>query len=207
MPDGRRRSREHWTDTMEAGPPDPPAHVHRLPPVVRIAAVGLTLAVGLVIVALVLIGLAVYQADQYVKGRGVYRDQENARTNERINRAMCDLLDQLPEGGLLNRPRAKYGCGPGLPIDSLTPQEQAQLHSRTPAAPAPSQPQPLVPLPLPGGADPGVVPPQPGTLPPRTGPGPGGPTPTPPSPEPAAPTASPLSPVTDLVCGLVDVCN
>lgn len=200
MPDGRRRSREHWTDSMEAEPANPPAHVHRLPPVIRIAGVGLTIAVALVIVALVLVGLAVYQADQYVKGRGEYRDQENARTNERINRAMCDLLDQLPEGGLLERPRTKYHCGPGIPLEQLTPQEQAQVRGR--GAPPP-EPAPM-------------------RVPPRTGPGPGGPEDPAPRPSPAAaspaapvpasPTSAPapspslLDPITSPVCNALGIC-
>jgi hypothetical protein len=126
MPDGRRRSREHWADAMEVTPPAAPTHTHRLPPPVRLAIVGLATAVALVIIALSLVGLAVYQADQYVKGRGEYRDRENARLEEQIRRAQCDLLDQLPEGGLLELPREKYGCGPGIPLDQLPPAVRQQ---------------------------------------------------------------------------------
>jgi len=197
MPDGRRRSREHWTDTMEAGPPNPPAHVHRLPPVVRIAVVGLVGAVFLLLVAVAFLTMYVYKQQQYIQGKGEQRDAERAQLQEQQRRGMCDLLDQLPEGGLLERPRAKYHCGPGIPLSQLTPSEQAQIQSRNVPAPPP---QPLVPLPPPASSD---MHPTPGTLPPRTGPGPGGPTPTPPSPAPASPTPSVLDPVTGVACGLL----
>src|SRR5690349_12651174 len=111
MPDGHRRSREFWTDTMEAGPPNPPAHVHRLPAAVRFALVGLVAAVFLLLVAVSLMGVYVYQQQQYIQGRGELRDRENAQLQEQQRQGICDLLDQLPEGGLLERPRAKYGCG------------------------------------------------------------------------------------------------
>jgi len=145
-PDGRRRSREHWTDTMEAGPADPPAHVHRLPKVVRLALVGLTVAVFLALVGIGLMASAVYQANQYVQGRGEFRDREQQRLEEQIRRSTCDLLDQLPQGGLLDRPRVKYGCGPGIPVSDLSPEEQAQLMDRSPHIVAPDS-DPLPPPP------------------------------------------------------------
>jgi hypothetical protein len=125
----------------------------------------------------------------------VQRDAENARLHEQIRQSMCDLLDQLPEGGLLQRPREKYGCGPGIPLADLPPAVRDRY------APTPT-PAPTL-TPLPPAASPSAPVPAPGTLPPRTGPGPGGPTPTPPS-----PTPTPLRPVTDLVCDLTAVvCN
>jgi len=128
---------------MEAPPANPPAHVHRLPKVVRLALVGLTVSMFLALVGIGLMAGAVYQANQYVQGRGEYRDREAVRmeqeTEESIRRAMCDLLDQLPEGGLLDRPRVKYGCGPGIPVSDLTPEEQAQLANRAPQVVAPER--------------------------------------------------------------------
>ena len=195
MPDGRRRSREHWTDSMEAGPPNPPAHVHRLPTVFRIAVVGLTAAVFLLLIATGLLATYVYQQQQYIQGKGVQRDQENARLLEKIREAQCDLLDQLPEGGLLEAPRTKYHCGPGIPLSDLPPAVRERY------APTPTPAPTLTPLPPAASASPSR--PAPGTLPPRTGPGPGGPTPTPPS---STPTPSPLRPATGLVCDLAGVC-
>ena len=183
---------------MEAGPPNPPAHVHRLPPVVRIAVVGLVAAVFLLLVAVGFLTIYVYQANQYVQGRGEFRDRETARLQEQQRRATCDLLDQLPEGGLLDRPRTKYHCGPGIPLEQLSPQEQAQLQGRTqpPAAP-------------PLRATPGVPPPQSAPLGSAARPAPSSPVPPPePAPEPS-PSPSPLvdlGPVTDPICKTLSVC-
>ena len=186
---------------MEAGPPNPPAHVHRMPRVFRIAVVGLVGAVFLLLVAVGLIANAVLQQQQYIEGRGVQRDAENARLHEQIRQAQCDLLDQLPEGGLLEAPRTKYHCGPGIPLADLPPSVRQRY------APTPAVPQALTPLPP--AASPSASRPAPGTLPPRTGPGPGGPTPTPPSSTPTptpTPSPSPLRPVTGPVCDLTGLC-
>jgi len=145
-PDGRRRSRTGWADAMEAPPDHPPAHTHRLPPLVRAAVIGLTVAVLCLLVGLGLITAQLVKVNQYVQGKGEQRDVENARLHEQQRQGMCDLLDQLPEGGLLDRPRVKYGCGPGLPVSSLTPEEQAQLMDRTPHVVAPDS-DPLPPAP------------------------------------------------------------
>jgi hypothetical protein len=195
MPDGRRRSREHWADAMEArNRRSAPAHTHRLPPVVRISVVGLVAAVFLLLSPSGCSSTYVYQQQQYIQGKGVQRDAENARLQEQIRQSMCDLLDQLPEGGLLQRPREKYGCGPGIPLADLPPAVRDRY------APTPT-PAPTL-TPLPPAASPSAPVPAPGTLPPRTGPGPGGPTPSP------DPTPPPLRPVTDLVCDLTAVvCN
>lgn len=193
------RSRLGWADEMTAEPAVPPEHTHRLPRVVRLALIGLTAAVFLSLAADGLLATYVFQQQQYIAGKGQQRDRENARTNERINSAICDLLDQLPEGGLLERPRAKYGCGPGIPLSQLTPQEQAQLSGRatattvTPAAPRSTA------IPKPGSAAvPNPPRTAPGTLPPRTGPGPRS------APTPTAPAL--LDPVTKPVCDLAGVC-
>ena len=211
MPDGHRRSREGWADAMEAGPPDPPAHTHRLPPLVRVSIVGLGAAVFLLLIAVGFLTVYVYQQQQYIEGRGQFRDRENDRTNQRINDAICDLLDQLPEGGLLERPRHKYGCGPGIPLDQLTPSEQAQVQGRV-APVAPQNPPGVESIPgLPGGASPQPQRPQPyfptpGVAePPASVPYPPGF----PPPDPVQPTAPPLVPgaVTQLVCPLLVPCN
>jgi hypothetical protein len=42
-------------------------------------------------------------------------DTEAVRIEQQLIRNNCDLTDQLPAGGELDRLRAKYHCGPGLP--------------------------------------------------------------------------------------------
>jgi len=209
MPDGHRRSREGWADTMEAGPSNPPAHTHRLPPLVRVAIVGLGAAVFLLLIAVGFLTVYVYQQQQYIQGRGVQRDRENVQLQERIRMGVCDLLDQLPEGGLLERPRHKYHCGPGIPFEDLTPGEQQQVQGANPSV-VPQLPSGVQSIPgLPGGATPQPAPPQPyfptpGVAePPATVPYPPGF----PPPDPAQPSASPtplvdLGPVTCPLVGL-----
>jgi hypothetical protein len=101
-------------------------------------------------VAIVLLAIQSAYIFVYVLDRGQARDEELRRIDERINRSVCDLLDQLPEGGLLDRPRQKYGCGPGIPLESYPPDVQQRLrqqggwgHEAPPAgAQAPAQPDP-----------------------------------------------------------------
>lgn len=100
---------------MTDEPIDAPEHSHKLPGGVRLAIAGLIVVQFLLIVAVGLISVYVYQQQQFIQGRGEYRDAEAVRLEERIRRSTCDLLDQFPEGGLLERPRNKYGCGPGMP--------------------------------------------------------------------------------------------
>lgn len=98
--------------------------------------VHLLLGIAVLVLALAVATLTffVYQQQLYIEGRGEYRDAEARRveteSKERIRRAMCDLLDTLPEGGLLDLPRAKYGCGPGIAIDDLPPEIRQELAER-----------------------------------------------------------------------------
>jgi hypothetical protein len=118
MPDGRRRSREHWTDTMQSGPPQVPAHVHRLAGSVRWALAGLVAAVALLLVAVGLMAVYVHQANQYVQGRGEYRNAEAARLDDRIDQVVCDILGEFPAGEpRADRLRVRYDC----PIPETTP--------------------------------------------------------------------------------------
>jgi hypothetical protein len=88
------------------------------------------------------LGVAVLRADDYVKGRGEYRDQEQARMQQELNDLACGMLDTLPEDQPLLRPmRDKYHCGPGVPISELPPEIQREL-GFTDAAPT-IEPQPL----------------------------------------------------------------
>lgn len=122
MPDGRRRSREHWADTMESGPPVAPAHVHRLPGSVRAALGGLAVAVLLLLIAVGLMASAVYSANQYVQGRGEYRDAEADRLDRRIDQVVCDILGEFPVGDeRADRLRVRYDC----PFPPLPPTDKS----------------------------------------------------------------------------------
>lgn len=107
------------------------AHLCQIPRWLRRLVVALAVLATLQTVGLGLSAVYIYQQQQYVEGRGEYRDREALRieeeTSDLLRRGICDLLDQLPEGGLLERPRVKYGCGPGIPFDSLTPEEQDRI--------------------------------------------------------------------------------
>lgn len=102
---------------MESGPPEAPAHVHRLPGSVRAAIGGLAIAVLMLLVAVSLMAIQVYQADQYVQGRGEFRDAEAARMERLIDRVVCDILAEFPTGNeRADRLRARYECPIPTPI-------------------------------------------------------------------------------------------
>lgn len=112
--------------------------------------------------------------EQYVSGKGAQRDRENAALNDRITQAICDLLDQLPAGGLLDQPRTKYGCGPGLPPTRVTPGAYRTTTSPAPTAATPrASPTTTSPAPAPAspGTPSGPAPSPTPTRPPGTPPG------------------------------------
>jgi hypothetical protein len=94
-------------------------HTHRLPGwLVGGVAVSLAgLLIGIVLISVQTIGTndRLTNLEQYVAGRGQLRDAENARQDQRINDAVCAVLDQLPTGGRLDTVRVQYRCGPGIP--------------------------------------------------------------------------------------------
>jgi hypothetical protein len=217
------RSRTAWQQA-----PQTPAgattttHDHRLPRRVRLILIGLVVAVIGLTAAVVVTGVYVWQAAEYVQGTGEYRDAEAERieqqAQERIRRAICDLLDELPEGGLLERPRAKYGCGPGVPLAEFPPEvaERFRPEAATPplsAAPPPGQrsapvsPSPEPSRPAQGGPKPSEnSPPSSGTRPQ------GEPSPAPPPAQPAPPPDDGgllddlTDPLTGPVCDLTSIC-
>jgi hypothetical protein len=138
------------------------------------------------VITLVVVGGMVVFLALFIVDRGEERDRQSRETNQRINDAICDLLDQLPEGPLLDRPRDKYGCGPGIPLEDLPPEQAEQLRQQRGQTPAPS------------------VPAESPAVPPQAAPGP------PPAPEPSPPTDPPplinLGPVGGLACDLVRAC-
>lgn len=152
--------------------------------------------------------------EDYVQGRGEYRDREAERlereAQERIRAGLCDLLDQLPVSPLLDQPRAKYGCGPGAAVAEPAVGPQAPpAADRTPAdlpvagKPPTARPSSPATTTAAGAAPTPVVPPPAAATPTATP----APTPTPP----AAPTSAPprlldVEPFTDPVCRLLGVC-
>lgn len=128
-----RRSRRAWP--LRTEPTTTPAGTHDH--AISNTPMGMAFT-GIVLLLLVNVALVAYV---FIARES--RDEQNRQTNQRINQSICDLLDQLPEGGLLERPRAKYGCGPGIPFDQLPPEVQDRLTNPTPAVVAPEH----VPLP------------------------------------------------------------
>lgn len=116
------------------------------------------------------------------------RDEQAARLQQSFRQGICDVMDQLPAGGLLERPREKYGCGPGIPLADLPPAVQQRYAPAAPSSPATHAEAP----PPTGARAPRSTPTSPTTAP------------TPPAPSPSAP-APPSTPPggPGLVCGLL----
>jgi hypothetical protein len=196
------KTRRVWP--LRTAPTTTPAgtHSHPLPAVMRLSLAGLVVAVLLQCAAITVLAIYVVQDHNYVIGRGELRDRETVALKEQIRQSICDLLDQLPEGGLLDRPRHKYGCGPGIPLSEFPQGWQDKIRSQqpdepatteTPAEPAPEQstatpvpPGMLPPVdtsrPLPGGVKGPIVPSEP-------------------------PPLAPPGQIADLLCGILPVCT
>ena len=190
------RSRTAWRAPTVVVP-ERRSRLRRLDRLLLVAVVALLLAVAT-------LTFFVYQQQQYVEGRGEYRDRESARLKaeltEAIRQGQCDLLDTFPEGlPSLERAREKYDCGPGIPLSLLTPEEQARIQ---PPAASPDRPDPLDEADRSRERQP-VAPPAP-----ADGASPGGPAPTqepaPPRPEPAPVD---LAPATELLCTVPLLCD
>lgn len=221
MPENRHRYRKPLEVQEEtAGPTD---HTHEQPR-------GLLLLIKCLAAAVVLLSLAVgwllfttYTLQQgqnettaYIEGRGTQRDAENERLNERIDDAVCDVLDQLPAGGLFDPIREQYGCGPGIPVDELNPDAAQNLADILGELDEPQTPQPAAepaqptsaPDELPPGFPPGTQP-TPGGQPTTTAAPTSAPVTPAPTTAPAATSAPPLvdlSTVTDRVCDALGIC-
>jgi hypothetical protein len=196
-------------------------HTHEQPRSVLVTV--LTAVVVLLAAAVGWLGFNTYMLQRgqaettaYIEGRGTARDAENQRLNDRIDAAVCSLLDSLPAGPLLDPQRAQYGCGPGIPVGDLDPtvaqnladilgQIEAAQPAQSPSADSePAQPT-SAPDEMPPGAPEGVQPSPMGQPPTPTA----APTSAPASSTPAAPTTPPLvdlTPLTDPVCTLLGVC-
>lgn len=172
----------------------PPVHSHRQP---KVPWVITWVSIASLVVAIGLLTVYVVRFNDYVQGRGAARDAENIRLKQDIRDGLCDLLDQLPASPVLQAPRDKYGCGPGIPLDQLPPSVQQQWHvpatsSAPSSAPAATTTAPAAAVPNRlGGASANRA--TPTEIP--TGARPSGAPPRTPSPSP--------SPTDPLLCGLV----
>jgi hypothetical protein len=195
----RRRSRFGWPTQTEPTTTPAGTHSHKQ----NNRPLGLAyVAIVLLLITNAALAYFVWQDHQYVQGRGEYRDQETTRLEQQITDAVCDLLDELPEGGLLDRPREKYGCGPGIPLDDLPADLRERYEGGTRSAPTTTAPAPTSTTQAPVGA-PAV--PNPPRVTPSSPPSTTPPKPTPASPAPSSPER-PLTPVIEGVCQLVNVC-
>jgi hypothetical protein len=176
-----------------------PGHEHDLPAALVQRVRLLTRA--LVVFGVCLLGIGTLLV-LIILERGAQRDREQAELEQSIRNSWCLALDTLPEGGLLDLLRVKYGCGPGTPISQLPRDIQDQLADRTPRIkrpdPEPADARPPVPVPSPNFAG-GVMASEPGTNPESVPPNPGT------SPAPPPPLVD-LGPVTDL-CEATGVCG
>lgn len=205
-PLGRREPRPHPEDDKGK-----PYHSHRQPRllwvIVFVCIIVLGMICGLLMAYSVRVDGRLAALEEYVEGRGEARDREAARaeaeSKERNRQLACDMADKFPEGGGLDRLREAYGCGPGIPISELPPEEQKDIAERRRSdvapAPAPALPEELSPFGTP------IIPDTSGRAPRSENTQPSQPSPeAEPSPEPAPP--SDRGKITDLVCGVVAAC-
>jgi hypothetical protein len=130
-----RPSRRGWPlHTLETTTPAG-THSHKLPQgVFRIL---IALSVFMLVLAVVDAVLVLY-----IIGRGQVREAQIEETRRDVREQLCDVLDGLPQGGVLDLTRSKLDCGPGLPLSSFPPDIQRQF---TPAPTQPSAPVPAQP--------------------------------------------------------------
>lgn len=124
-----RRSRRAWPSH------DLPEHTHDLPAwLVRVVWGLLALMVALTVVVALLVAQSIAQ-DKFITDLREYRDRQQVEMEQRTRRGFCDLLDQFPKGGLLERARDTYGCmNNGYDPDEVDPtqlREQRDLMNPT----------------------------------------------------------------------------
>lgn len=103
-------------------------HSHKLPRALQLCLAALVLCV-------LALACAVGVLLAYILDVREYRNEQFKVMREQIRVSNCDLLDQLPEGGLLTRPREKYRCGPGIPLSEYPPDVRQQLEARPTSPP------------------------------------------------------------------------
>lgn len=100
-------------------------HDHRIPLSLQLMVAISVL--GLLASAVIMVGYIhdtnarITTLEQYVQGRGEYRDREQARLEEQMRADWCRVLDMLPEGQFLDVLRAEKDCGPGIPRPTPVP--------------------------------------------------------------------------------------
>lgn len=181
------RSRRAWPIRTE--PTTTPAGTHdhgqpRLPWLITY---------GSLLVLAVTVGLLLF----YILGRGAQRDAQTEEIQREISDSWCLALDTLPEGGVLDLLRDKYGCGPGVPFDQLPPEvRQRYSPPSTPSVPTQTTAVPLAPAPPLGTpASPDAIDPVPNT-----------PTATSASASPSPDPLVDLGPITEPICARLGVC-
>lgn len=90
-------------------------HKHRQPRLILstllVAIVGLALAVSLLFVYAFRVEERLLQTEDYIAGRGEYRDAEADRLDRRIDTVVCDILGEFPAGDArADRLRTRYEC-------------------------------------------------------------------------------------------------
>ena len=115
-----------------------PGHTHRLPRALLLTLV--IICAGLV-VSILLVSVQAVRADRqardtdqrltalegFIADRGEERDQQYSTLDERIDRAFCQVFDELPAGEPLDTARKEHGCGPGVPVADLSPEARTNL--------------------------------------------------------------------------------
>lgn len=200
-----RRSRHAWPEKPAPPREVTPAHSHRQP---RLPWAITYACLALIVVAVSLLTFYMVRFNEYVEGRGQYRDAEAARQQEEyaeLNRqTACALLDGLPQGPLLDPLRERFGCGPGIPIGDLPAEAQANLRDYADRLPLTTDNDPAredrLASPNPRIPSATLTP----AAPPRTPASPADPTP---SPSPSAPPLVDLNPITDPVCTALGICT
>jgi hypothetical protein len=93
-----------------------PDHEHKLPRSLQVLVilcfVGLLASIVLVSVQARETNQRLDRLEQYVAGRGEFRDAEVERQDEAFRRGICDVLAQLTGNERLDELRAKYDCRP-----------------------------------------------------------------------------------------------
>lgn len=218
----RTRHRQPLHVAEEA--PDTPVgeHTHEQPRsvlviVLTVATVLLSITVGWLLYNTYKSQQDINELTSYIEDARGRRDAQNAELSERITKATCDVLDQLPAGELLDPVRAQYGCGPGIPVAELDPAALENLaeilaENDTQTVPVPAQTdEPAGPTSEPGdlppGAPPGAEPFPNGQAPTSSAPSSTAAAPTTAAPTTAAATPlADLSGVTDRVCNALGIC-
>ena len=104
-------------------------HDHRLP--LSLQALVIVSFLGLAAAVVIMLGYInetnrrIERLEDYVAGRGEYRDREAARLKEELRRNWCEVLDNLPAAPSLDRLRTKFECEPAMAPANL---HRAELH-------------------------------------------------------------------------------